>query len=421
MAQELVQAEETKTDASQRLMAVMLNAVPERSPALQVSAAANEAERLAAESETRGLEWMAEYQREGWSSGFDDQPNAAQYLRLGTSFLPFWNLKDARVMRRSAGELQRARDMFARQETAQELAELWLMLAAQVELGDLLGTRLERLNQAVEIEEKRLEFGEVAENQVIQLRLERLLCRSEVQQNQTQQAELRQQLLAKNVDASLLPRRGDLEGLYSSAMDPLPSEDQLDELVSQRHRDVKLARFAAAHQQAASRLTRATAFGFPEAQVEWEQIPELDGAPSFDGFGVTLSVPLPLSKAGKQRAAASRIRARQAELEVDWVQKRVLANCRSEWRRAAETRDWLQQSRAEWETVEETQQSLAKQIQLGAVTFVEYIDALSRLDQVREQIVKFQMEGLMSRLRLAMVLGDGALFPLPEEMWKEQS
>ena len=47
-----------------------------------------------------------------------------------------------------------------------------------------------------------------------------------------------------------------------------------------------------------AKLSKSTAWGRPEADVEWERIPEFDGIDGYDAFGFRIGVPLHLGKTG---------------------------------------------------------------------------------------------------------------------------
>ena len=63
--------------------------------------------------------------------------------------------------------------------------------------------------------------------------------------------------------------------------------------------------------------------------------------------------------------------------------------------------------------LERTEYSLSEQFRLGAISYLVYIDGLSRLDGIRLEAVEAREQSLQSRLRLAVMLDDVDLFPLP--------
>ena len=65
--------------------------------------------------------------------------------------------------------------------------------------------------------------------------------------------------------------------------------------------------------------------------------------------------------------------------------------------------------------LERTEFSLSEQFRLGAVSYLVYIDGLARLDGVRFEAVDAREQLLLSRLRLAVLIDDDGLFPLPSK------
>ena len=60
-----------------------------------------------------------------------------------------------------------------------------------------------------------------------------------------------------------------------------------------------------------------------------------------------------------------------------------------------------------------TEQSLAEQFRLGAISYLIYIDGLSRLDELRDDLVDTRLALLKARLELATLLADNKIFPIP--------
>ena len=58
--------------------------------------------------------------------------------------------------------------------------------------------------------------------------------------------------------------------------------------------------------------------------------------------------------------------------------------------------------------------SMAEQFRLGAISYLAYIDGLSRFDRIVEETIDARSTLLRARLELAVLLGDPSIFPLPD-------
>ena len=63
-----------------------------------------------------------------------------------------------------------------------------------------------------------------------------------------------------------------------------------------------------------------------------------------------------------------------------------------------------------------TERSLAEQFRLGAISYLVYIDGLSRLDELRGDLVAARLTLLQARLDLATLLADSEIFPIPSAL-----
>ncbi len=64
--------------------------------------------------------------------------------------------------------------------------------------------------------------------------------------------------------------------------------------------------------------------------------------------------------------------------------------------------------------------SLAEQFRLGAISYLAYIDGLSRFDRIVEETIDARRTLLLARLDLAVLLGDSSIFPLPDPVAHEE-
>jgi outer membrane protein TolC len=127
-----------------------------------------------------------------------------------------------------------------------------------------------------------------------------------------------------------------------------------------------------------------------------------------------VSWPLPLGRAGRERAAAARASAAAAEAAAEASLLQLERRARAATAAADNASRILAEAEPTMERLASAEHSLAEQFRLGAISYLVYIDGLSRLDEVRTQAITARRELLAARLELARVLGDSSIFPLPE-------
>jgi hypothetical protein len=159
---------------------------------------------------------------------------------------------------------------------------------------------------------------------------------------------------------------------------------------------------------------RRTVWGRPEGEISWEHIPTVDGSDGYDAFGFRLRVPLPFGGVGKRQTAESTARHRQARSEQEQVRRDLVARIDTETGRALAADDLLAGLAPIESELGSVERSISERYRLGAVTYLEYIDGLARLDEVRMQAVDARLAALRARLELAVLSGDTAFFPLPD-------
>jgi hypothetical protein len=74
----------------------------------------------------------------------------------------------------------------------------------------------------------------------------------------------------------------------------------------------------------------------------------------------------------------------------------------------------LQETEPVLERLPRTETSLSEQFRLGAISYLVYIDGMSRLDELRLQRIEASETLLQAKLDLAVLFGDPALFPIPD-------
>ncbi len=376
-----------------------------RKARLTAAAAGHRAEAAAG---TPTLEW----QREGIGSSFSHRANAQTSLRLAAPFVPPWEWHEVRALAGDATALTETGTTAARHELAARVTMEWLRLAATLDQLGVARGRLERLEQAVTLQTHRRDLGEVAGIEVVQLDLERLREAGRVHEVETMVADARARLAELAGATAPVPSPGDLSAL-AALPSVLPGEDGITHAVA----DGPSARAALAEakvQGSRAALAGEAAWGRPEAEAEWERFPPFDGLPGYDALGLRLKWPLPLGKAGRERAAAARAEASAARATADATLRELERRARAAIAAAGNAALVLAEAEPVIEDLGRAEHSLSEQFRLGAISYLVYIDGLSRLDEVRTQVIGARLALLDARLELARVLGGNAVFPLPE-------
>jgi len=164
--------------------------------------------------------------------------------------------------------------------------------------------------------------------------------------------------------------------------------------------------------RARSDLEISTAWGRPVVMAEWEHFPSFGELPGYNAWGLSLAVPLPLGREGRQRKEAAGAEAAAAAARIEATRVQLESRMRAAHAAAIEARSRLRVLEPVIDELAETEHSLREQFRLGSISYLVYIDGLSRLDDVRTECVSARAELLMARLELAVLLGDTRLFPL---------
>jgi outer membrane protein TolC len=386
-------------------------------PGLRAERAGLDADAAALRREAAAGPPFLEWQSEGMG-GSSRQPNAADYLRVGTPFNFPGQISKARALVRSAESWVGTAQNVASLSIAAEASRRWLDAAAALELEALSEARLNRLDDALNLQEARFQLGEIAGTEVRQLDLEHVSESSRL-------AALRADVAA--TEAALREicgsewgeiRGGDLKALASISK----SSDELD-VTTSALADGPLLRLAAGDaelERSAAKLISATAWGRAELEAEWERVPAIDGFPGFDAWGFRLTVPLPLGAAGHRQREEARARADAAGANLDAAKLEVLRSAEEARAAVRGATDRLRALEPAMDDLPVLVHSMAEQFRLGAISYLAYIDGLSRFDRIVEETIDARRTLLLARLDLAVLLGDSTIFPLPDPVAQEE-
>ncbi|MEN8165615.1 MAG: TolC family protein [Acidobacteriota bacterium] len=395
--------------ALQRLGRTTASAV-ERTPALRAAFEDLSADEAAAASQSGAGTPSLEYVREGIGSSFDRQPNSQDTVSLGIPFNGPGQGSRGRRLTDAAGLRTVALKRVAVLDVVRVVGEEWVRTAALADRIEVVRTRLDHLDKALILQNKRLELGVVAGTEVMQLELARAAEASMKAGLEADADRGRHRMEALCGDGCVFPAPGDLVAIQTFLGPMTRLRGAADFEAAPEVRGVMSDKALA---EAQADLTAATIWGRPSFGVEWEHIPSLDGVEGWNALGLQLSVPLPFGRSGKRQVeeaeARSRAAAAWAEAEMVEIQARyegVLSEFRGAEARLAALNPVLSR-------LERTEFSLGEQFRLGAVSYLVYIDGLSRLDGVQLEAVDAREQLLQSRLRLAVLLDDAGLFPLP--------
>lgn len=399
-----------------RLLAAQRVAVSEY-PGLRARQAGVTADGAAMRREAAAGPPFLEWQSEGMG-GSSRKPNAADYLRVGTPFNFPGQISKARTLVRNAESwVVTARDV-ASLTAAAEASRRWLDVATALELEALSTARLSRLDDALNLQEARYQLGEIAGTEVRQLDLEHVSESSRL-------AALRADFLMAEAALRELcgsewgsVRRGDLEALTVVSRTPAAVAFSNEELAEGPV--LRLASGDAELQRSAADLISATAWGRAEVEAEWERVPALDGLPGFDAWGFRLTVPLPLGAAGHRQREQARARADAADASLDAARLEAMREAEGALAAARGATDRLRALEPAMDDLPVAVHSLAEQFRLGAISYLAYIDGLSRFDRIVEETIDARRTLLQARLDLAVLLGDPSIFPLPDPIADEE-
>jgi outer membrane protein TolC len=348
---------------------------------------------------------------EGIGGSFDREPNAQNTLQAVFPFNAPGQSGAARRYAKAAatsGDVDRAT---LGVHVAREAGRAWIERAAWMERVEVRRRKLARIDEALALHEARYQLGEVAGTEVAQLDLEHVRETSALIDAEAESARRVERLTELCGDGCAHPQLDDLRSLVDATH--TPDADELTVEAVEAGGLSRQAKAASAAAVARSELISRIAYGRPSVALEWEHFPALDGLPSYDAWGFMIAVPLPVGRAGKQQKAAAaadalasreRIEGRRLEL------LRMAVDARNDAAAAAERLATVTTVLSELERIE---QSLVLQFRLGAISYLAYIDGLSRLDDVRLDAISIREALLVARLELATIVADPSIFPMP--------
>lgn len=371
------------------------------------------AQRFAAKIETRAGPAYVEYQREGIDSSFGNALNATRYVRLGKPFNVPWQWTAGRALVSATETYLSTALQVTSMNIALQVGLAWINLAALEDRISLQGKQLDRRQKALKLHRKRLEMGEVSGSEVTQVELEyaRQLSDLATLRSEREGALLELERLAGK--GPFKPDRGDLRRL-AEGLEPLPANEEwpLDRLDESPF--LKLAHQRTLQGRRSADLEQKLAWGRPEIEVEWEHVPSVEGAESFDAFGWRIQVPLPVDRSGWERRKETRANLAAVEAQERNTKRELAAQALTAAASARAAEERLRGMEALIASLPNSEASLSEQFRLGTTSYLVYFDSLARLDEVVLQYMDARRQLLAARLELAAVLFDSALFPLPE-------
>lgn len=382
----------------------------ERSPDLEATRASVEVTRAEAEAAAVAGGSYLQLQAEGIGSSFDEEPNAARYLRVGKPFSWPGQARAGRAVVEQTASWSEAARREMRLQLAGEVARSWVALAEQRAVVGALERVVDRFADAVELQREKNELGEVSGSDLLQLELEQIDARSRLAEARAELTARRGGFVRLAGEQAPLPREGALQRLVDGLRE-LPASPC--STLARRAAAVRRAEQRAELTRRQARLVSRTKWGRPAAEVEWEAIPDIDGAEGFDALGVMLEIPLPFGRSGRLAEARARADSRRADAEAARITRDVEARCAKALAEARAGREQLGVIGDMEARLEDAEVSLAGQFRLGVASYLQYIDGINRLEDVRVSAVRARGRYLAGRIRLAALIGSAELFPLP--------
>lgn len=396
--------------AADKVRATMQSAVAE-APQVAVRLSQLRAEVATVRSTTGAGNPVLTWQTEGIGGGFQRNLNSTDNLRLSMPFIRPWQLATIRGLKEASEQWLETGQRATALEVAGLAGQRWLDLAAVIAKVQLAEIRVERLDQALLIQRKRFELGEISGSERRQIELQQAKESAILRQTQALASVLRQELELLAPGGFPGPVVGDLAGLVASSATPqsLSTEHLLEQAPY-----LQFAKTGAQVARLQAKQQRGAAWGQPEVEVEWKRVPDLDVIEGFDSFGFRLAVPLPVGKKGRQQLRASEQSANAAAAEQDLTQQRLLTRLQAARETALGAEAALDALAPSVAAVDVTGHSLSEQFRLGAISYLVYLDGFSRLDEVIQKAIEARHELLVARLELASIVGTDVYFPLPD-------
>lgn len=404
-------AEATASSSAMARLQAAVGAAVARSPEARAGRAALEMAEAEASLEASAGGAYLQLQAEGVGSSFDKEPNAARYLRVGKPFSWPGQARAGRSLVEQVDRYSGAARVTLRASVSRTVALAFVRLAQQAQVVGVLERIDGRLTDAVEVQREKNRLGEVSGSDLLQLELELVDLRADLAEARARLGEVRAAFVSLAGDEAPAPLHGDLEALAAGL-------DALDGPVcaAERLTSAPPAREAAERVSLGRRradLAGRVKWGRPAVEVEWENIPDIDGEEGFDAFGVMLELPLPFGRSGRVEQARAEADLRRAEADAAGALRDLGQNCESALAMVRAGRSQLDTLRQMESRLEDAELSLAGQFRLGVASYLEYIDGINRLEDVRLRAISARGDLLAGRIRLAALLGDPSIFPLP--------
>jgi outer membrane protein TolC len=382
-------------------------------PSLQAVQAGFAAEEAASRLQANPGSPYTTLEIEGIEGSLDRAPHAGNYLRFGLPFNGPGQGKRSQSLVEGTRLLAASATRVAALELGARAATDWLDLAGTVDRLAVRRAQLARLEEAVALQRRRVELGELAGAAVVPLELERARQVSLVYQLEAEQSYLAAAIEELTGGPFPLPAEGDLARLRAEIGPWIRAPETLDERVA-----ASPALQRSAHDIERTRLDgeqrKAVVRGRPTFELSWENFPSLYGLEGYDSLGFALNVPLPLGKLGRHQEAETQARVRQGEAEAEALRRHLRARVQR-WARLAEA---AARSLEALEGLERelprTGHVLEEQFRLGAIDYLVYLDGLTRSDEIRIRNIQARRAELHARVALAGLLSDPSYFPLPD-------
>jgi outer membrane protein TolC len=392
--------------AAARVESVQVAAIAS-SPELQLRMHEAAVSAYEARSEAAAINPYVEWQSEGLGS--DRTANAQDSLRIGTPFNFFGQMGPARDLARTSEEGVVVIQAAAARSTAVEATLRWLDLAAALERLEVRAARLEKLDRALALLEARHQLGEVAGTAVAQLDLEQTDAASAVAAAEAEAA-VRRQAVAEICGTSFPdPRPGDLEAL--AAVSRSPAAGDIHDQALAAGIPMQRANTEADIEEARARMAAAAAWGRPMIEAEWEHFPDLGPVDGYDAWGFRIAVPLPFGSVGARQRAAARERQAAATSARELAVRESLRRAEAALAVAQGAESRLTSIASAKKTLHRIEESLAAQFRLGVLTYLEYVYATVRHDDLLLTAIEAHADLLSARLRLSYLLNDPSVFP----------
>ena len=202
-------------DAALNRLRITTASALSQTPALRAIIEDLSADEAAAAAQSGAGTPTLEYMRKGIGSSFDRQPNSQDTVSVGVPFNGPGQGSRARRLTDAASLRTLAHQRVAVLDVVRLVGEEWIKTAALADRLEVVRTRLNHLENALKLQNKRLELGEVAGTEVMQLELARAAEASMRAGLEAEAESGRHRMGALCGDGCVFPVPGDLEAIQS--------------------------------------------------------------------------------------------------------------------------------------------------------------------------------------------------------------